>query len=61
MLIELSDLIRNTYIVEGIVGRENVALVCSASDKRFEFKILKGIELGFPELIIVILKYQKEL
>jgi len=44
---ELSELIRNIHIKEGRVGRENIALLCSVSDKQFEFEYSKGDRVKF--------------
>lgn len=44
---ELSMLIRNIHINEGRVGQENLSLVCSVSDKQFEFKYSTGDRVKF--------------
>ncbi|HCE3704266.1 TPA: relaxase domain-containing protein [Vibrio parahaemolyticus] len=44
---ELSMLIRNIHINEGRVGQENISLVCSVSDKQFEFEYSKGDRVKF--------------
>lgn len=44
---ELSMLIRNIHINEGRVGHENISLVCSVSDKQFEFEYSKGDRVKF--------------
>ncbi|EHY0954112.1 relaxase domain-containing protein [Vibrio cholerae] len=44
---ELSMLIRNIHINEGRVGQENLSLVCSVSDKQFEFEYSKGDRVKF--------------
>jgi ATP-dependent exoDNAse (exonuclease V) alpha subunit len=44
---ELSNAIRDIHISEGRVGQENISLVCSVADKRFNTAFSKGDRIKF--------------
>lgn len=44
---KLSEIIRSIYIEEGQVGKENVPLVCSVADKKFDYEFSIGDRIKF--------------